>query len=45
VPAGMELSGEGHLFHQLHGKNPFTQLKALEEQGLGTQEYELETVK
>ncbi len=45
VPAGMELSGEGHLFQQLHGKNPYTQLKALEELGLGTQEYELKTIK
>ena len=40
VPAGMELSGEGHLFQQLHGKNPFVQLEKLTEQGLGTQEYE-----
>jgi len=45
VPAGMELSGEGHLFQQLHGKNPYVQLDKLEEVGLGTQDYELVTVK
>lgn len=41
VPSGMELRGEGHLFERLHGKNPFTQLTKLEEQGLGTQAYKL----
>ena len=45
VPAGMELSGEGHLFQQLHGKNPYIQLEKLEQQGLGTQEYVTEVVK
>lgn len=44
VPQGMELKGEGHLFERLHGKNPFTQLEALEQVGLGSQAYELETV-
>lgn len=45
VPAGMELSGHGHLFEQLHGKNPYIQLQKLEEQGLGTQEYATTIVK
>ncbi len=45
VPKGMELSGEGHLFEQLHGKNPYIQLEALEKEGLGTQDYELKTVR
>ena len=45
VPAGMELSGHGHLFEQLHGKNPFIQLQKLEEYGLGTQDYETMLVK
>ena len=45
VPQGMELSGHGHLFEQLHGKNPYIQLDCLEKVGLGTQEYELVTVK
>ena len=39
VPAGMELSGHGHLFEQLHGKNPYIQLQKLEEEGPGTQRY------
>ena len=41
----MELSGHGHLFEQLHGKNPYIQLQKLEEQGLGTQEYTTTIVK
>lgn len=41
IPRGMELGNEGHLFERLHGKNPFTQLKALEKEGLGSMEYEL----
>ena len=45
VPQGMELSGEGHLFQQLHGKDPYVQLECLEKVGLGTQAYELVTVK
>ena len=45
VPQGMELGESGHLFERLHGTNPYTQLDALESVGLGTQEYELQTVK
>ena len=45
IPQGMELSGEGHLFQQLHGKNPYIQLEALEKMELGSQEYNLVTVK
>lgn len=45
VPAGMKLSDHGHLFEQLHGKNPFIQLQKLEEYGLGTQDYETVLVK
>lgn len=44
VPKGMELSGEGHLFQQLHGKDPYLQLQKLVEQGMGSLDYELETV-
>lgn len=44
VPKGMALSGEGHLFQQLHGKDPYLQLQKLVEQGLGSLDYELETV-
>ena len=45
VPAGMTLGSSGHLFERLHGKNPYTQLKKLEAEGLGSQEYNLITVK
>ena len=45
IPQGMELSGSGHLFQQLHGKDPFVQLDKLEEAGLGSQDYNLVTVK
>lgn len=45
IPAGMQLSGHGHLFEQLHGKDPFVQLQKLEKYGLGTEEYELQLVK
>ena len=41
----MQLSGHGHLFEQLHGKDPFVQLQKLEKYGLGTEEYELQLVK
>lgn len=45
IPKNMVLSGEGHLFQQLHGKDPFIQLEKLEEVGLGSQEYELVKVR
>ena len=45
IPAGTDVSREGHLFQKLHGKDPFVQLRKLEEAGIGTQEYALlETV-
>ena len=45
VPQGLKLTGEGHLFERLHGKNPYVQLEKLVEMGLGSQEYELQIVK
>lgn len=45
LPQGIELTGEGHLFQQLHGKNPYIQLDYLEKLGLGTQEYNLVYIK
>jgi uncharacterized Fe-S center protein len=45
IPKGMELTGSGHLFQQLHGKDPFVQLSKLEEVGLGSQEYELKLIR
>jgi len=44
IPEGYELTGHGHLFEQLHGKNPYTQLDKLVEQGLGEKVYEVERV-
>jgi uncharacterized Fe-S center protein len=44
VPSGHVMSGEGHLFEQLHGRNPFIQIDELEKLGLGCQQYELETI-
>ena len=44
IPEGHELTGSGHLFERLHGKDPYVQLIELEKLGLGTQEYELSTV-
>ncbi|HBR02144.1 MAG TPA: 4Fe-4S ferredoxin [Ruminiclostridium sp.] len=44
IPQGFELTGKGHLFEQLHGKNPYIQLEALEKVGLGNQEYQLITI-
>lgn len=45
LPKGLALSGEGHLFRQIHGKDPFGQLDELEKVGLGSQAYELVTVR
>ena len=44
VPRGLELGAHGHLLERLHGKNPFTQLDKLEEQKLGSQQYQLEII-
>ena len=44
IPTEVTLTGEGHLFEQLHGKDPYVQLVELEKLGLGSQEYTLEEV-
>ena len=44
LPKGTVLSGEGHLFEQLHGRDPFVQLRKLTEQGLGTEEYTIKEI-
>lgn len=41
APVGFELSGEGHLFQQLHGRDPFVQLNKLHGLGLGEMDYKL----
>lgn len=45
IPQGHKMNGEGHLFQQLHGKDPYVQLEELENVGLGNQKYELLTIK
>ncbi|MDR1892758.1 MAG: DUF362 domain-containing protein [Oscillospiraceae bacterium] len=40
VPKGMELGKTGHLFERLHAKNPYDQIRCLEELELGTGKYE-----
>lgn len=45
VPEGFKLGDKGHLFERLHGKDPYSQIKFLEEYGLGSREYILEKVK
>jgi uncharacterized Fe-S center protein len=45
VPAGITLGDDGHLFERLHGKDPYSQIKFLEELGLGDGAYEFERVK
>jgi len=44
LPQGMELGTHGHLFERIHRKDPFIQLRELENRGLGTQEYYIEEV-
>jgi uncharacterized Fe-S center protein len=45
VPQGVLLGEKGHLFERLHGKDPYAQIKFLEEQGLGSRNYEFEMIK
>ena len=40
----MILGENGHLFERIHGKDPFVQVRELEHLGLGTQDYEIETI-
>jgi hypothetical protein len=45
IPRGMQLGETGHLFHRLHGKDPYVQLQKLEEAGLGQQNYQQVTIR
>lgn len=45
LPEGHELGESGHLLERIHGKDPFVQVRALENLGLGTQDYELVKIK
>ena len=44
VPQGMELGTQGHLFERLHGKDPYVLIREMEGLGMGSQQYEIETV-
>jgi uncharacterized Fe-S center protein len=45
VPTGIAMGSSGHLFERLHGKDPYSQIKFLEEYGLGNSHYQLEMIK
>jgi uncharacterized Fe-S center protein len=45
IPSEHTLTGTGHLFEQIHGKNPYVQLGELEKYGMGTQDYVLNEIK
>jgi uncharacterized Fe-S center protein len=45
VPKGHEMGKSGHLFERLHGKDPYVQLRELENLGLGSMEYTLKEIK
>jgi hypothetical protein len=44
LPAGRTLTGEGHLFQQVWGTNPYHQIESAETLGLGSAEYEIAAV-
>jgi uncharacterized Fe-S center protein len=45
IPSTLELGTKGHLFERLHGKDPYSQIKFVEEFGMGNRKYEMETIK
>ncbi|MCL2433457.1 MAG: DUF362 domain-containing protein [Clostridia bacterium] len=45
VPVGHTMNGKGHLFEQLHGRDPYVTLRELAALGLGRPEYTLKTIK
>jgi uncharacterized Fe-S center protein len=44
-PEGVPMGGKGRLLERLHGKDPYFQIKCLEEPGMGAKEYQFEMVK
>jgi uncharacterized Fe-S center protein len=44
LPESMSLREGNHLFERIHGKDPYLQVKCAAEIGLGSREYELETI-
>ncbi len=45
LPDHFELSGEGHLFEQIHGKDPYLQVREIERLKLGTSKYSIKEVR
>jgi uncharacterized protein len=41
LPGHFKLSGKGHLFQQIHGKNPYIQVEEIEKLGIGKADYKL----
>ena len=41
LPAPLTRSGEGHLFQQVHGKDPYIQIDECLKLGLGEKQYRL----
>jgi len=41
LPSPLRRTGSGHLFQQIHGKNPYIQVEECIKVGLGTQKYKL----
>jgi len=44
LPPGFTLTGKGHLFEQIHGKDPYVIVEALSRLGCGVPDYVLKTV-
>lgn len=44
LPAPLKRSGTGHLFEQIHGKNPYIQVEECEKLSMGNRHYELKMV-
>lgn len=44
LPAHLTLTGEGHLFEQIHGKNPYVQVEEIARLKLGSRSYRIRTV-
>ena len=44
LPESMSLRKGKHLFEQIHGKDPYLQVKCAAELGLGSRKYKLETI-
>ncbi|MDR2403719.1 MAG: DUF362 domain-containing protein [Spirochaetaceae bacterium] len=44
VPTGITLGEKGHLFERLHGKDPYAQIRFIEDFSLGSRDYALEKI-